>query len=689
MGKNPYSKKQLYDLLGLKDDIERLSLQSLAIKAFEEELITQEDFTKLTSTNVSTIKRYLFSVLNGVHWRNPIDNYVKVSSTMFTAGSITLNAFLAFCVKTMETDKIDSDFLSSILDQTFLKYVLLPFKSEVAGSKARYTKHHTLCCLWEKFLQENFNELRDFYPSQEDCKNAIHSWDQPLNDMSGTLGTNLKTHIFYHFPKRFQKYIIHKITKEHGLEQRDIEIENEGKLKVLIKVADKEQYILVSDFYELVNTGKSLQNNEFLEIEKQIIRERHAIGLDPKDNLNKLGTYKKSLLGVVFKKHIDICNYVEQLEETYYMKHFSIAPINNIRRMYCYIDKLVLESIAKKYPSILPQNNVTLKDVFSLDSKLWKLKGLEIKKEIQKKRKHKRRAFMRKRRGVGKLPAGAYIHSVQTDGVGIAISMYTLPKKIVEHANELKDINYHVIAFDEGRVNLFQSAQKDDTSGNFVTTRITASKYQQASKIIKNREWDLDQRKRYPELPMAYEEMSKHTWKTADFDKFMQMSRVCSKHLPSLQKHFVENVDYAKWRMLLWRKKMSVMAKAYSNTIKVNNESLKQPGSVLVMSIGNAKIQSTGKKGREKDRHGGVPTSWKSKILRRVLQGIKGLRWIMMEVDEFRTTKCCHKCHNIMKDIYDEEKNVIRGLKHCLECSKKENVFMKRSLQQRKRCNTE
>lgn len=689
MGKNPYTKKELYELLGLKDDIEKLSLAFLATKAFEGGLVSEEDFLKLTSTNVTTIKRYLFSVLNGVHWRNAIDNYVKTSSKMFTAGSITLNAFLAYCIKTMEIDTIDSDFLSSVLDQTFLKYVLLPFKSEVAGSKAKYTKNNILCSVWEKFLQENFDQLQNFYPSPEECKNTIHSWDQPLNNMSGRLGTNLKTHIFYHFPTRFQKYLFSKMIEEHGLEHRDIEIENEGKRKVLARVCDENEYILVSDLYDLINTGKSLQNDRFLELENQVLKERHEIGLEPKIHLNTMGTFQKKLLGIVFKKHIDICKYVEQLEETNYtmMKHFSIAPVNKIRRVYCYIDKLVLENIAKKYPNIKNtphQSNLSLREVFSLDSKLWKLKGREIKEQIKKKRKHKKRAYLRKRRGVGRLPEGAHVHSIQTDGVGIAINMYTLPKKVKEAytipTDQLKENNYHIIAFDEGRVNLFQSAQKDCTGTEFVTTRITAKKYQEKSKIIKHREWDLQQRERYPVLSRAYEEMSHCTWKTANFDKFMQMTQVCSKHLTSLQTHFVDNVEYAKWRMLLWRKKMSVMSRAYSATIKKNNEIVKNPGKcVLVMSIGNAKIQPTGKKGREKERHGGVPTSWKAKILRRVLQGIKGLRFVMMEVDEFRTTKCCHKCQHVLNDMYDKERNVLRGLKHCLECSKRENVYKTRN----------
>ena len=45
------------------------------------------------------------------------------------------------------------------------------------------------------------------------------------------------------------------------------------------------------------------------------------------------------------------------------------------------------------------------------------------------------------------------------------------------------------------------------------------------------------------------------------------------------------------------------------------------------------------------------------------------MEYKIVQVDEFRTTKCCHQCGNVLHNLRDSETHhVIRGLKSCHHC---------------------
>ena len=125
---------------------------------------------------------------------------------------------------------------------------------------------------------------------------------------------------------------------------------------------------------------------------------------------------------------------------------------------------------------------------------------------------------------------------------------------------------------------------------------------------------------------------------------------------------------------------MSIMAQSYSQTLRKSG--VDKTNTKIILSVGNAKFASTGKKGREKNS-GGVPTNGKHKIMVRVAKAM-GYDFEFMQVDEFRTTACCYKCEQRMKDVYDTEGNVVLlrlGLKKCVHCvdAEKKNSFKLRN----------
>ena len=121
---------------------------------------------------------------------------------------------------------------------------------------------------------------------------------------------------------------------------------------------------------------------------------------------------------------------------------------------------------------------------------------------------------------------------------------------------------------------------------------------------------------------------------------------------------------------------------SFSYQMTLKRSGVDKTNTKIILSVGNAKFASTGKKGREKNS-GGVPTNGKHKIMVRVAKAM-GYDFKYMQVDEFRTTMCCYKCEQRMKDVYDEQGNVVLlrlGLKKCVHCqdTEKNNSFKLRN----------
>lgn len=264
---------------------------------------------------------------------------------------------------------------------------------------------------------------------------------------------------------------------------------------------------------------------------------------------------------------------------------------------------------------------------------------------------------------------------MSTDGVGIAISIYKFIKESpCPSPNTTTQDDTHIIAFDDGRVNLFQGAQKD-ANGEFVSTRLTAKYYQTKAKIHEHTEWEKQRRINNPNLAAIYDDMSKHTWRTPNLGDFLGMVECFLSHKNALTEEHIVSKEHALWRMLLWRKKMSVMMRAVARTVRRCDL---KPNTKVILSVGNAKFASTGRKGAERERHGGVPTKRIGKLMVRTMRCLK-LRFVYMEVDEYLTTRCCHKCGTRMNDVYDAAGVEVRGLKCCPECSRRESTIKTRN----------
>eukprot|EP00798_Chlamydomonas_sp_ICE-L_P017744 gene17744-24104_t len=124
---------------------------------------------------------------------------------------------------------------------------------------------------------------------------------------------------------------------------------------------------------------------------------------------------------------------------------------------------------------------------------------------------------------------------------------------------------------------------------------------------------------------------------------------------------YIEDTWYARWKMLLWRRKRSVIMQHYAATIR----HVALPGTPVVYGYGDAGFAACGR-GEQ-----AVPTTGKIYLLRRVASCLRDVSpSIATPVDEMRTTMCCHGCGEVMVDIKPPNRFAaeLRGLKLCRGC---------------------
>jgi hypothetical protein len=152
--------------------------------------------------------------------------------------------------------------------------------------------------------------------------------------------------------------------------------------------------------------------------------------------------------------------------------------------------------------------------------------------------------------------------------------------------------------------------------------------------------------------------MSTYTWKTTRLSAFEDMVRAHAAVHDVLEAEYVTDNWYARWRMLLWRKKRGVIMQRIASIV----QHVPTPqATVTVFGIGNGKFAPTGKGEKA------VPTTTLGKTILRTARCMKRMREVeVMAVPEERTTMCCHGCQRLLQNVRDASGRVMRGLKKCM-----------------------
>ena len=643
--------------------------------AYYKKLVTLKDLSGSYLTKITTIKRYLHTLIDDEALKNEIHNFVTVNSKLYSAGSFIINSFILWM---FQGNYINDSFIKDLLEQTTMKYIIIPFKSEISNTK------NSKGCKFEKF-NEFWNIYRDyfmeFYPSIEDLRRYYS--DQILNNIAKTLKTNFKVHVLKHFTNYLSKYIIELIKDKFEYTESQIQI-NETTYKTL---KNENDYHIIKyklyDFIEKANKSKYSKDipkelKKFITTQKKTVELKSIKYNDTMENEDEdEKEEKESKLRVhitVFKKFYEMSKYFEKKKK---IKSFSMFPIYTIGRRHIMIDQKVVDKVFKKFEK-------PLLELFNLTDDKWNAINRLI-------RKIKRQKNKKSRSRIGSLPIKRVIKSISTDGVSISIKCHIEPIDYLKLHSEYKFTGKEkIIGFDDGRVNLYQSAEYNEITDKYETTRLTANKYQEKTLIIRNRDAILTHQTEA--ITNVIQLMATKSWRTMSLNGFFEMLNIVRANINLLTNHYINSIYYAKWKILLWRKKKSVMSKNYVHTInKCNNEKCKdkkckickkarneKSNEVIVIALGDAKFSNTGEKNLEKERHGGVPTNSKHKVLIRVLKSMRK-KFRILNIDEYNTSKMCYKCECKLKDIKDESGNIIRGLKECTTCTPYKNSFKVRN----------
>ena len=659
----------------LNEDIyTKKTYETLVLEAYEQEKITKDQMIASKICKITTIKKYLYTCVQNKKMREIIDKYVINYSKIFFAGTLVINAFLLYCHK---HDMINDNLINNIQDQTVMKYMLLPMKSQISGI-SKECPCNEFNCFWNQY----HIELESLYPSISDL--TFINWDQSLNEMVKTLKNNFVLHVTKHFIKRFTSYIFLNLKTQFYIKAKKINIDNIDRSFFY----DKSTVFLVSDIYHLINKGTYIIKDGIevpTEIVSFITEERNKIGMlkqeinEDEFDFNDTQYIKNSIDCALFKKFIDIAIFLKQnnhlsYDQTNKSKPFSVFPIANIGRHFSYVDERILKQLLKHYNNNCEKEhrlneNMKIDDFLELNNGSWKEKRKIIRQNMRKKNNISKR---KKNNGMGAVIQNGTIKSFLTDGVSICLYFYIISanesNEIIYDDNNDKKIQYedaHIIGFDNGRVILSKSSQEVNKKN--VSTELTSKRYQEKSLIKQHTEWFASYQEQNIDLQKAQDDLSTGSWKSVYLCDFLKMCQLYLKNITVFNKYYINDKSHALWKMRLFRKKTSIIMNYFASTLKLGINKNK----ITVIAMGNAKYSSTGIKGMEKN-HGGVPTTKQKKMIIKTLKSFN-LPFLFMDIDEYNTSKCCHKCGHKLKDVYDSNNGYsLRGLKQCVHCKTEE-----------------
>ena len=699
----------------------------LAREALHKEKITRDEaIDTYKAHDVTTVKLYLRSMVDDKRILDAIEDFVCTASRVFSAGSIVLNDFLARSFDNSGQSFTD-DFVDGVLDQSIMSYIILPMKKDLATHKEQCDNPKAIAEYWERMKVK----LLPLYPPDAGLRRFC--WQQQLTFMTHQLAAAFRNHVLVHFERRFSDHVLHRIQSELGFKEGTVKVN--GRDRPVFRLDGL--HVFKCRVVNMIKTGDvTLPWSDDEEVERDqlpqqivdfILAQRKEAGLDAGMELCNM----KKLTGKLLTKHVLISRFIEQLHEQEAAKDaaweaarqqapeasmeatrpgrlklpamFSIAPISKFGRKFCRIDAEVMRTIA----AASGVAGASLESVFNIEPARWK----ETRKRARRTKRQKRRASPKCKRhraasGRGCIKKHARIDSVATDGVAVSICMKHVPppqsrdgdKPPSERAPSTSCLTPCLIAYDPGRVNIFQSAAPNpEDRATFVTTRLTDMAYKKGSLVFKHRDqWMPKFKEGKRELVQAIDEMSRHTWRTSHPEKLQSMVETVVRHIEQLERHHIRDDTFARWRMLMWRRKVSVATRAvldsvYSAAPRCRRRSTKREQDKLhtptkrerdefrkttfvTLAVGDAKVVSTDRKGRCGGRHGGVPTSWIWKVADRALRS-QGFKFQFRREDEFRSTMCCHRCHKVMEKVFDQEGQEDRGVRLCInpacarECS--------------------
>ena len=292
-----------------------------------------------------------------------------------------------------------------------------------------------------------------------------------------------------------------------------------------------------------------------------------------------------------------------------------------------------------------------------------------------------------KRRGAGygalKLKNGWRATSASTDGVALTV-LFKRPlpcdckynpvapakkKTTVDAASqgvvnafihtltpEEQRLGVHGIARDPGHCNISVTAQRG-AEGHLVYMKTSRKEYQRCTLQLRREREERQRRMANPLLRVALSLM--RSWRTTRQEQFEAALNAQAMVDDIMVVEYVEDPWYARWRMLLWRRKRSFLMRRAVDEITA----VAEKGRPVLYGMGHA-FKTAHTRGAV-----AVPTSGAFRELTRAARSLCTRNRVGIAVcDEACSTMRHHGCQQLLHNVPDGNGRSLRDVKHCHRC---------------------
>ncbi len=247
-----------------------------------------------------------------------------------------------------------------------------------------------------------------------------------------------------------------------------------------------------------------------------------------------------------------------------------------------------------------------------------------------------------------------FFHMISTDGVGCSLVFKLNNSKHNKFGKRVKDEKQELLYITDllkSQIESYDNFVPNDPGVqepiNMMDSQGNRFRYTRAQRRFETKSKLHAQilekaKKKTPEVLAAEEELSKCCKKTTDFKTFCKYLQVRHKHYEVLSEFYQRPL----WQKLKWYR--------YINTQKSEAKVRKN----LKETFGENTLYVLGDGGAAaRNLHCGPPT-----ICLRVRKIVGGKDFHSVMIDEFRTSKLCHKCHGVLDKVSIKEEPVYRLL---------------------------
>lgn len=697
--------------------------------AIYHDLVTEKEIDETTPRNqISTIPCYLYTYVSDPAIRSQLEKYVVAASKLYCRGSIILNLIAMYHCGLRHPGASDSgkvtvsvlrpqfrsDDLTDPIMNGMRRLVSLLEAPEGKDITSNTLKHAFLPERWtvqkrnERSAMQDSNVQRTL--QSDSCKDVlppcpsdwrqvmkVTGWDNCINRMMTKYCGNIKVHAMSNIVRSVEEYLWAAPTEAPYTTMMDLVFKPNRLFPAPVEGVSDSDYAFAMDLRKsLLGSDTCMKPfianaGPFQGQEITTFTHWHIV----KDNIK----YSSSLLLL----HLFLVRYG--------VYDRSYLPVATRGRKYAYVDTKIAHFLFPNDASIdkpsvasssspinqddedendTEDSSVSVGEVLGITPTQFNSTRSKIRSHVrrQKRRSVNRRLTDRERKkaikererwkriGRSRMPLGARIDSIETDGVGLRIVVklkddirhYIVPigstpirlnknierKRVKSTKRKEEQETAHLLSQgaepifltnDPGGAKPYAAAISQDQNQLPKMMAFHKRRYYHEMGNKARAQWEKNVVAGNSRLKEAIELLSlSGGTSNCDADKWFSYLRNEHAYRDLLDEEYINKVDRAKWTMRMFRNK----AKSIDNAVnRLFKSALTQDGKLipidrpLVIGFGSADFNNCGMKG-----HMAAPSAKLERAMNREIDRIRktGRQVVIYGVDEFRTTMCCCAC---------------------------------------------